>query len=68
MYINQGYVKTNNWWYLPKLIVIAFAGSYIGKKLLNTVSQETFKKIVRFFLFITGLMMTLKALAVFLIF
>lgn len=62
IYVNQGYVKDKDWWYLPGLIVIAFLGSYIGKRLLNRVSQDWFRKIVLFFIFCTGLLMAGKVL------
>ena len=64
VYVNQGYVQGRDWWYLPGLIVIAFLGSYVGKMILNKVPQETFRKIVLFFVFATGVVMTFKALTV----
>lgn len=62
VYLEQGYVQGNYWWYLPALIVIAFLGSYIGKKLLNSVSQERFRKIVLMFILLTGVLMAGKSL------
>ncbi|TDO28889.1 sulfite exporter TauE/SafE family protein [Sediminibacterium goheungense] len=62
IYVGQGYVQGNFWWYLPGLIVIAFVGSYIGKKLLNSVSPEQFRKVVLIFILLTGLVMTGKSL------
>jgi uncharacterized protein len=62
IYVNQGYVKGNLWWYLPGLIIIAFIGSYIGKKLLNSVSQEWFRKIVLIFILLTGVLMAGKSM------
>lgn len=64
VYVNQGYVQGKDWWYLPGLIVIAFLGSYVGKMILNKVPQETFRKIVLFFVFATGVVMTFKALTI----
>jgi uncharacterized membrane protein YfcA len=64
VYVNQGYVQGKDWWYLPGLIVIAFLGSYLGKMILNKVPQETFRKIVLFFVFATGVVMTFKALTI----
>lgn len=62
IYVNQGYVQGKFWWYLPALIVIAFVGSYIGKKLLNSVSQDWFRKIVLIFVLLTGVLMAGKSL------
>ncbi|MBL0882934.1 MAG: sulfite exporter TauE/SafE family protein, partial [Chitinophagaceae bacterium] len=64
VYVNQGYVQGRDWWYLPGLVIIAFAGSYVGKLVLNKVPQEIFRKIVLFFVFATGLVMIIKALSV----
>lgn len=62
VYVKQGYIQGNFWWYLPGLIAIAFIGSFIGKKLLNNVSQEWFRKIVLIFILLTGVLMTGKVL------
>lgn len=62
VYLRQGYVQGSYWWYLPGLIIIAFIGSYIGKKLLNRVSQDRFRKIVLFFILLTGMLMAGKSL------
>ena len=62
VYVQQGYVQGQYWWYLPGLIVIAFVGSYIGKKLLNSVSQDLFRKIVLVFILLTGVLMAGKGL------
>ena len=62
VYVQQGYVQRNDWWYLPGLIVVAFIGSYIGKKLLNSVSQELFRKIILIFILLTGFLMAGKSL------
>lgn len=65
VYLQQGYVQGNYWWYLPGLIVIAFVGSYIGKRLLNHISQERFRKIVLIFILLTGMLMAGKKFAVY---
>lgn len=62
VYVQQGYVQGQYWWYLPGLILIAFVGSYIGKKLLNSVSQDLFRKIVLVFILLTGILMAGKGL------
>ena len=56
-------MNTVNWWYVPGLFAIAFAGSFAGKKILNKVSQENFKGIVLLFVLITGAALLVKALS-----
>jgi uncharacterized membrane protein YfcA len=60
IYFYKGYMALSNWCYLPPLIVIAFAGSYAGKKILQYVSQENFKRIVLLFVLITGIALLVK--------
>lgn len=48
--------------YLPAIAVAAFGGSYLGKKILGKISQETFRKIVLVLIFITGLTMVVQNL------
>ncbi len=62
IYVEEGYIKGDTWWYLPGLIVVAFLGSYIGKLLLNRVSQQWFSKIVLLFILLTGLIMLIRIL------
>lgn len=45
VYTAQGYLTTELLWYAPVLLVISFAGSWVGKVLLNKIPQELFKKI-----------------------
>lgn len=43
VYMYNGYISKDNWIFVPFLLVIGFAGTYIGKKLLNKLPQEKFK-------------------------
>ncbi|MFI5221508.1 MAG: TSUP family transporter [Bacteroidia bacterium] len=46
IYIDHGYFGKDQLYLVPFLIVISFAGSFIGKKLLNKIDETFFKKIV----------------------
>jgi uncharacterized protein len=45
IYTYQGYLTKQMLWQAPVLLVISFIGSYIGKLLLNKISQKKFKQI-----------------------
>jgi len=46
VYISQGFLPEQYYWYIPILIVIAVSGSYIGKKIVSRVDNTLFRKIV----------------------
>lgn len=57
IYLDANYLSRKEIWYVPFLIVAAFLGSYIGKRLLSKIPQETFKKIVLGLIFLMGVSM-----------
>jgi len=62
VYFQNGYYQPSHLLYLPFLLIVAYLGSWIGKKLLGKISQENFRKIVLTLLFIIGITMIVKAL------
>jgi len=62
VYFKAGYYQPSHTLYIPFLLVVAFTGSWLGKKLLVKISQEDFRKIVLVLLFIIGITMIVKAL------
>lgn len=46
VYIHEGFLSREQLWYLPVLFVVALAGSYAGKRLVDKVPQASFSKIV----------------------
>jgi hypothetical protein len=60
VYARNGYFQMEHLVYVPFLLIAAFGGSYIGKKLLLKISQEQFRKIVLVFLFVIGVVMLVK--------
>ena len=46
VYFSQGFLKEENYWYIPALLIIALAGSYTGKLVVKKIPQKTFKKVV----------------------
>lgn len=61
VYLIQGYMKWNFLYYIPFLIIIAYAGSYIGKRILNKLSQDYFRKASLILILITGLVSLFQA-------
>jgi uncharacterized protein len=46
VYLNHDFLSPGKIIYIPVLIVASFGGSYIGKIVVERISQETFKKIL----------------------
>lgn len=61
IYIKNGFMDWDQWFYIPLLGFAAFVGSRIGKRLLDRINQAQFDKIVSIFVFLSGLMMLFKS-------
>ncbi len=57
VYIANGYFDKKYIWYIPVLMVLAYAGSWLGKKLLDKVPEKVFKKVVLVLIFGIGVFM-----------
>jgi uncharacterized membrane protein YfcA len=55
VYLRSGYLTQGFYWFVPGLLLTAFAGSYVGKALLNKIPQERFRKIVLLLILLIGL-------------
>ena len=62
VYFFNGYVHKDDLIYIPFLLVIGVAGTYIGKKILNYVSEESFRKIVLYSILLVGFVLLIRAL------
>lgn len=60
VYLWNGYMDWTHWFYIPLLMVSAYMGTQIGKKILHHFSKEQFEKIVRVFIFLSGLLLLIK--------
>jgi hypothetical protein len=45
-YVSQGFLTEQYYYYIPILFVIAIGGSFVGRKIVNRINQEKFKKMV----------------------
>jgi len=57
IYLSNGYLQSKYFWYIPVLFIMAYAGAWTGKKILNKIPQEQFKKIVLSHILAVGLVM-----------
>lgn len=57
VYLSNGYLRSQYYWYIPVLMILAYAGAFVGKRLLDLIPQNIFKKIVLLLILSVGLMM-----------
>ena len=55
VYLSQGFLTSNYYWYIPALFVIAIVGSFCGKQIVNRFPYKTFRKIVLVAILIVGI-------------
>ena len=55
IYLRNGYLAPNSLIYILGLLIIAFAGSYLGKVVLGYIDQKYFRQIVLGFVLLIGL-------------
>ncbi|WMI64978.1 sulfite exporter TauE/SafE family protein [Aestuariibaculum sp. YM273] len=61
VYFFNGYIKEDILIYIPFLVGIGILGTYLGKLLLNKISQENFKKISLGLILIIGIVTIIKS-------
>ena len=54
VYLRSDYLTSASYWYIPGLLAVAFAGSFVGKVALNKIKQESFRKIVLILILLIG--------------
>ena len=54
VYFNNGYIQKEHLIYLPFLLVIGITGTYLGKRILNHIKQDKFKRISLFLILLIG--------------
>ncbi len=63
IYLENGFVGKEHLYIVAILFVVSFAGSYIGKLILNRIEQEHFKRIVLALIFIIGIVTLVKTIS-----
>ncbi|MGC8750444.1 sulfite exporter TauE/SafE family protein [Hydrotalea sp.] len=62
VYWHNGFVHAHDLYLIPILLLVSIAGTFIGKKILQYVSESLFKKIVLFLILLTGVFTLFKLL------
>jgi len=55
IYFGSGFLESQFYFYLPLLFVIAIAGSFTGKKIVDRIPQSSFRKFVLYIIAIISL-------------
>lgn len=63
VYSMNGYVHMHDLYLIPILLVVSIVGTFIGKKLLNHISESQFRRVVLILILLTGIF-TLRAAVV----
>jgi uncharacterized membrane protein YfcA len=60
VYFSNGYIHSHDLYLIPWLLGCSVIGTFIGKKILEKISEEKFKSIVLLLIFITGIITLVK--------
>lgn len=60
VYFTNGFVHAHDLYLIPILFVVSIIGTYIGKKILEYVSEEQFRFIVLLLILVTGIITLIK--------
>jgi uncharacterized membrane protein YfcA len=63
VYFFNGYIHKEDLYLVPILVVVGFTGSWVGKIIINKISQDYFRNIVLVFIAIIGGATLTKALS-----
>ncbi|WP_162127844.1 sulfite exporter TauE/SafE family protein [Flavobacterium phycosphaerae] len=58
----NGYIHKDDLYLIPILLVVSIIGTFIGKKILNKISEEQFKKTVLVLILITGIITAIRVI------
>lgn len=60
VYVGQGYVNSSMLYLIPILVGVGFVGTFIGKKILEKISEDRFRIIVLGLVFVQGVLIVMK--------
>jgi len=55
IYISQGFLRHEYYWYLPVLFILAIAGSFMGKQIVKLFPYKMFRKVVLIAILLVGI-------------
>lgn len=62
VYVESGYLRPAYYGCIPWLVVVAFAGSYVGKRILARISQNQFRHFVLAMIAAIGAVLVVRSL------
>lgn len=62
VYSLNGFVHKDDLYLIPILLIVSFTGTYIGKKIVNLMSEKQFQTMVLLLILITGIITLFKAI------
>ena len=60
VYLRQGFLGSQFYWFIPILFLIAFSGSFMGKQIVGKIPQKQFRKFVLVAILLIGLKFILE--------
>ena len=60
VYLTQGFLNKEFYWFIPVLFAIAFSGSYAGKRIVKKIPQKQFRRLVLVAILLIGLKFILE--------
>lgn len=60
IYLKNGYMDWDQWFYIPMLGTAAFLGIKVGKRIIDKLNQKQFENMVSIFIFLSGVLMLIK--------
>ena len=54
IYLSGGYLNKDLYWFVPLIFIVAIAASFTGKKIVDKIPQNFFRKVVLAGIFIVG--------------
>jgi uncharacterized membrane protein YfcA len=57
IYFHNDYMQLNIFLYMPILVIASFGGSYLGKVILDKISQENFRRVLLAMVFAMGILL-----------
>lgn len=60
VYYFNGFIHKDDLYLIPILVIVSIVGTFIGKKILNLMSEDQFKKVVLILVLITGIAALVK--------
>lgn len=62
VYYNNGYMRADLFYFIPALLIVSIAGTFLGKRIVDNISQTQFRKFTLFLILLIGMATMIQAL------